>query len=190
MGDADIQLDWPAALPSELLEERHVGELDVGHHLPAAEGSGSGDGEADQRFPEAAGAELLEDREAIPLPPLTARIQGEQAHRARRLRRAQPEDPDGIGLCVVAVSVTASEKLLLGHEHLVADAVVPIELFGGARRDDGNRDAGRRHPGFGHQPLRVAANLIERSTVAIAEHAWHRAQPAVTPEVSSPRAMR
>ena len=94
----------------------------------------------------------------------------------------------GSASCVVTVG--GSEELLLDHEHLVADAVVPLELFGGARGDGGNRDAGGRDPGFGHQPLRVAASLIERSTVAIAEHAWHRAQPAVTPEVSSPRAMR
>jgi hypothetical protein len=55
---ADIELDGPVAAPTELFEERHVSQLDVGDHFPAAEISGGGDGEADQGLAESTGTEF------------------------------------------------------------------------------------------------------------------------------------
>jgi hypothetical protein len=85
MGDTNVRLDGPVGPPAKMLEERHVGRLDMGGHDPAAALAGRRNGEANQRYAEREASKRRKHGEAITLPPLIVGVEREEANRSGRL---------------------------------------------------------------------------------------------------------
>ena len=144
-------------------------------------------------------SEAGEHGEAVALPQPVGRVDREQADGAGHLAVPRTQDVDHVGAGVVAVDVGAVEQALLHDEHLVADAVVQLQLLGGRRRPAHGPCPGRRegHAGDGdgdrrpRRPATRGAPMVSACSIApMAEHAWHRAHPAATPLAPRPRAVR
>ena len=139
---ADELRGVPHRLPAQSLEERHVGDLDVGQHpVPSPLPRGL-HREPHERRTEAPPSEGVEDGQPVPLPQplLVERVQadGPAGHRP-----PQREHLQGGRVVVVLVPVGPLEEPLLLDEDASADLVVEGLLVGRGRQPARYREAPR-----------------------------------------------
>ena len=85
MGDADVGLDRAVGSPAKMLEERHVGRLDVSAHNASAPTTRGSDSESDERYAERETPKWREHREAITLPSLTIFLEWKEPNGSARI---------------------------------------------------------------------------------------------------------
>jgi hypothetical protein len=134
-----------------MLEEAHVGELDLRHHPPTAELAGGRDGEFDEQRPETPEAVRREDREAIALPQ-GVRVERVEADGAGDVTVAEPDGVQRLGGGVAIVAVVAGEERLGLDEDVMPHGKVRGQVGGVARQPAGGRTPVPRASRPGRRP--------------------------------------
>jgi len=155
--DARVLHQVPDRPPAQPPEERDVGRLDEGFHLPAAQPARRGDREPDERGAEAEMTVAGQDGQPVALPP-AGRLERVEPDRPADVPAGQADDVDrcrvvvaGVRVVAVARRIPAAEQPLLDDEDLMPDPEVRAPLGRGGHGPAGQQPLPRlpRPPGLG-----------------------------------------